>query len=281
MCVVGSRSSWATLPTLQRVRGRVQVDAVRRDEQTRLGRLHQSGAGKCLLPGHPGPVLEAVLLNTAGGITGGDRLEYECWLAEGAQLVATSQAAERVYRSTGDDGTVDTRLALGAGARLAWLPQETIVFNGGRLRRRLDVDMAPDAILTALEPMVLGRRAMGETVRRGLLSDQWRIRRGGRLVYADALRLTAPIDDTLSGLATGAGARAFATLVHVAPNAESRLEEVRELLAGQADVNAAASSWDGLLCVRFLTAEGRALRRALTAFLSSFLDTPLPRVWSL
>ena len=141
--------------------------------------------------------------------------------------------------------------------------------------------MAPDATLTVLEPLVLGRRAMGETVRHGFLSDQWRIRRGGRLVYADALRLEDPIDGALSGLATGAGAEALATLVYVAPDAGDRLDEVRSSLESHESLDAAASSWDGLLCVRFLAAEGRALRRALTAFLTSFLDTPLPRVWSL
>jgi urease accessory protein len=221
-----------------------------------------------------------VLINTAGGVTGGDRIEWLLAAGTGASLVATSQAAERVYRSAGGAARIETRLALAPGASLDWLPQETILFQDGRLQRRLEVEMAEDARLTALESLVLGRAAMGETVTRGAVSDQWRIRRGGRLVHAEALRLDGDLAAAAVGAATLGGGRGLATLLHVAPGAQHRLDEARALLAGCADVAAAASAKPGILVVRFLAAEARALRAALIRFLMEFRATPLPGVWS-
>ena len=133
---------------------------------------------------------EGVLINTGGGFAGGDRMRVEADVGEGAEAVLTSQAAEKIYRSDGArDRDRNARLALGPGARLAWLPQEQILFDGAALRRRLDVEMAADASLTLVESTVFGRLAMGETVTSGAFADRWRIRRGGRLVFAEDVRL--------------------------------------------------------------------------------------------
>ena len=267
------------LPTLQRARGRAEVAVSHDGKDTRLDRLFQQGCAKAILPRTHGPVPEAVLLNTSGGVTGGDRLDWRLAAGPAAELVATTQAAERVYRSSGGAAHVETRLELGAGARLDWLPQETILFDGGRLERRLEVDMAADARLLALETLVLGRVAMGETVASGLLSDQWRIRREGVLVHAEALRVEGDLARAIAGPATLSGARAFATLVAAAPGAETRLDAARALLAG-CPVSAAATAKPGLLILRFLAPELRPLRAALVGFLLAFRAAPLPRVWS-
>ena len=161
--------------------------------RNRLERLYQQGCAKAILPRSHARLPEAVLVNTSGGITGGDRLDYVMTAGDGAGLVVTTQAAERIYRAASGVGQIETRLTLGAGAELAWLPQETIVFEGGAVARRLEVEMAEDAQLTALETVVLGRAAMGERVTVGHISDQWRIRRGGRLVLLDVL------EDALAG----------------------------------------------------------------------------------
>ena len=187
---------------LQRARGRAEVAVSRRDGGVRLDRLFQQGCAKALLPRPGGPAPEVVLINTAGGVTGGDRIDWRLAAGAGAALVATTQAAERVYRSAGGAARIATRLTLGAGARLDWLPQETILFDGARLDRRLEVEMAADARLLALETLVLGRAAMGETVATGAVSDQWRIRRGGRLVHAEALRLDGDLAAATAGAAT-------------------------------------------------------------------------------
>ena len=266
---------------LQRARGRGSVAVSRRDGRVRLDRLFQQGCARARLPRPAGDVPEVVLINTAGGVTGGDRIDWELEAGPGSALVATTQAAERVYRSLGGAASIETRLTLGAGSKLEWLPQETIVFDGGRLDRRLEAELAPDASLLALEALVLGRAAHGETVTSGLIADRWHIRRGGRLVHAEALRLDGRIAQRAAGAATLGGARALATVVAVGPDAGLRLEAARRALEGLDGVVAAASAKaEGVLVVRLLATEARALRAGLIRFLMAFRDAPLPRVWS-
>lgn len=268
---------------LQRVRARAEIAVKLADGTSRLRRLHQSGAAKCQLPRVYASTPEAVFLNTAGGLTGGDRIAFVCEVDEGAALCATTQAAERVYRAIDGDAVAENHLTIGRAAHLEWLPQETILFDGGRLRRRLQVDMADDASLLAVETVVLGREAMGETVSTGFLSDAWRIRRGGALVYADTLRLAPPFDVARVQAAAAGGGRAMASLLYVAGDASARLDSARATLARlcREDLKYGASSWNSLLAVRLLAPCGRPLRGALTAFLTEFRGAPPPRVWSL
>ena len=260
-------------PNMQRAKGRADVGFGAHGLKT----LYQSGCAKVLLPQNFQPVPEAVFINTSGGVTGGDELAYGASVQENAALTVTTQAAERIYRASSGVADITNTLALAAHSQLAWLPQETILFEGSALKRRIEVEIDETATLLALEMLVLGRRAMGETLQHAQLSDQWRIRRNGRLVYADALRFSAPHSETQS-CATLNGQRALATLVYVAPDAEDRIASVRNLLDFEA-VEAAASAWNGLLVVRFLAPDAQPLRAALTTFLSAFRGGPLPRVW--
>src|SRR5262249_61940400 len=135
----------------------------------------------------PGPRAEtpaAVIVNTAGGIAGGDRHALNVDVGAGARLTVTTAAAEKVYRSLGPESVIEVRLSLGAGARLAWLPQETILFDRARLRRTIAVDLAENADLILVEAVTFGRTAMGETVRQGRLVECLRGRRGGGLGVA-------------------------------------------------------------------------------------------------
>ncbi len=266
-------------PPLQRARGRAEVAVSHRGGRVRLDRLVQEGCGKALMPRTHGGPSEVVLVNTSGGVTGGDRIDWRLAVGDGAALVATTQAAERIYRASGGAGRIATRLVLGAGARLDWLPQETILFDGGRLDRTLDVEMAGDATLLALETVVLGRAAMGERVATGLLSDHWRIRRDGRLVHAEAVHAEGDLAAATAGPATLRGGRAFATVVLAAPGAADRLAAARALL-GDAGVEAAATAKPDLLVARFVAAEAHRLRGALVRFLMALRPSPLPRVWS-
>ena len=271
----------SALPSLQRARGRAEVAVSHRGGRVRLDRLVQEGCGKALMPKTHGAVPEVVLVNTSGGVTGGDRIDWRLAVDDGAALVATTQAAERIYRSAGGAGRIDTRLALGHGAALDWLPQETILFEGARLERTLEVDMASDARLLAIETVVLGRQAMGERVTAGLVSDQWRIRRDGRLVHAEAAFAEGDLAAATAGPATLRGGRAFATLALAAPGAADRIDAARALLAGSPAVEAAATAKPDLLLVRFVAAEAPPLRAALVRFLVAFRPLALPRVWSI
>ena len=273
--------------SLQRARGRVEVALRRRDGATRLARLFQQGSAKAFLPRVEGETPEAALVNTAGGVTGGDVFDYRLAVGEGAAMTATTQSAERVYRALGSlPARIGVEIAVGPGGRIDWLPRETILFDGGRLQRRLEADLAADARLTVLETLALGRAAMGETVRVGEYRDLWRIRREGRLVHAEAFRLGEDLGRAAAGPAALAGARAMATLVHAAPDAELRLAPARAALAettaaGSAGVEAAASlKPGGVLVVRWIAPDLAPLRAALAAFLIAFRGAP-PRVWSL
>jgi urease accessory protein len=274
-------------PALQRARGAVRVafagDAT---GQTRLVTLYQAGSGKGRLPRPPtgGPPV-AVLLNTAGGLTGGDRFDIDIALGDGAAAIATTQTAERVYRRLAGCARVATRLSAGRGAQLSWLPQETIVFDDAGLDRSLDIELAEGASLVACEAIVLGRAAMGETVRRADLRDRWTVRIAGHLAFADRLRIVGDAAAILAGPATGGGARAFATVVVAGAGAAERLVAIRGHLAAAlaatgGRVEAGASALDGVVVVRLLSADATALRMALARLLVAIEQRPLPRVWS-
>ena len=225
-------------------------------------------------------MLEGVLVNTGGGIACGDRFEVSVTVeAEGACLLTTT-AAEKIYRSDGPNAEILNRVDLGRGARLDWLPQETILFDEACLTRRFEADLAADASLLVAEIAVLGRAARGERLRRALFEDAWRIRRAGRLVYADQLRLDGGVSDLMARRAIGGGAAAFATILDLTPGAEARLDEARALLDTVLEgVEAGASAWNGHLAVRMLAPTVAPLRGAAAHFLAAWRRAPMPRVW--
>lgn len=269
-------------PILQRARGRAEVGFRVRDGATRLDRLFQQGQAKIRLPKvHGGEPVTAVLINTGGGIAGGDRIVWGADFGPGTRALVTSQAAERVYRSSPTDGAlsgeIDTRLTIAAGASAEWLPQETILFDRARLRRRLHVDMAQDATLLAMEAVLLGRKASGESLTQGLFRDSWRVRRAGRLVFAEETAFEGDLSARLAKAATLKGAAAYATVLLVAPDAAAHLEPAREVLIKEA-AEGGISTFDGLCVARLIAQDGAALRRILIALLRA-LGGELPRVW--
>lgn len=280
-------STAAEAPRLERARGIVRLAFVGDAAgTTRLTTLYQAGSGKARLPRAPaGAPPLAVLLNTAGGLTGGDRFLVEVSIGDGAAAVVTTQAAERVYRRLSGTARVETRLAVGRDARLSWLPQETIVFDSAGLERSLDVSLAAGAQLIACEAIVLGRAAMGETVRTLEVRDRWSIAIDGRLVFADRLRLVGDAAAILAGPATGGGARAFATLVIAGAGAMERLEAVRAAIDTAVDaagggVEAGASALEGAVVARLIANSATPLRTTLARLLAALEGRPLPRVWS-
>jgi urease accessory protein len=225
-----------------------------------------------------------VLINTGGGLVQGDVLRQRVTWEASTAATLVSQAAEKVYRADASDprgeACVESRLEVGAGASAEWLPQETILFNHARLSRDMQVRLDRSSRFLAVEAIVLGRTAMGETVDDGLLDDRWRIWRDSRLIYADALRLDGPVDSLMRRAAIGGGARATAVLIHVSSEASTLLAPVREALDGALGL-AAASAWNDMLVVRLLAADGAALRHDLNRALPALRDGRAPpRAWS-
>jgi urease accessory protein len=223
---------------------------------------------------------DGVLINTGGGMAGGDRMNVDVSVLADAEAVMTTQAAEKIYRSDGPETEVEIRLALEPRARLEWLPQEQILFDKARFRRSLELAMPGDGDATLVESIVFGRVAMGESVRIGTFRDRWRVRRDGKLIFAEDVRLEGGIAATLARKAVADGARAAATFLHVAPDADRRDEEVRAMLADTAS-EWGVSAWDGMLVARFLAADPQALKVDLARFLERFRGVPVPRSWQI
>ena len=267
-------------PRRQRSQGRVRLCVAAAGGRSHLAELGESGSLRARLPRVEGRGIEAVLVNTAGGVACGDAYAIAVEARAGAQVTVATPAAEKVYRSDGPDATIDVTLTIEDGAALHWLPQETILFDQARLVRRYEVDLDASGTLLAFEGLMFGRAARGEAMQTGHVVDHWRVRRGGDLVFADALRLSGSVSDLLARPAIGGGCTALATLLYVAPDAEARLEPVRAALAGTT-CECGASAWNGLLVVRFLAQDIETLRRDASAFLVAFRGAPLPRVWGL
>ncbi|MEZ0250694.1 MAG: urease accessory protein UreD [Methylobacteriaceae bacterium] len=269
-------------PSRQRSRGSVDlhVGPATADGPTRLRDIAESGPSRLRFPRQAG-TMEGILVNTAGGIACGDDFCVSARLDPGADLVLTTVAAEKVYRSDGPVSHVRNRLDLGTGARLVWLPQETILFDRARLRRSFEADLAADSALLVTEIVAFGRAARGETLEDALFEDVWRVRRAQKLVYADTVRLEGPVSDLLARAAIGGGARAMGTILDCSPGAEGRIEEARACLgaAGPGVTEAAASAWNGHLVLRLLGPEVGALRELTARFLTAYRGVPMPRVW--
>ncbi|MDR3439800.1 urease accessory protein UreD [Telmatospirillum sp.] len=252
---------------------------------TTLEDLHQSSPLRVLFPiAADGDPLTAALITTSGGLVGGDSLTVDLAVGENAQGLFVAQAAEKIYRSTGADGRIDVRLTAGPGGWLEFLPQETILFDNARLRRNTDIDVPPGGRLLAGEILVFGRTARGERMARGLVRDSWKIRRGGRLVWHDALHLDGDITAHLDNPAGFGGCHAAATLALVADDA-SRLLAVLRSCVDDTDLRFGATIVNGILVGRWLAADTLALRRSfgiawgeLRAAAGGWPKT-LPRLW--
>lgn len=248
---------------------------------TRLADLFQEGCLKVRLPRSEGDGdINIALMNTAGGLTGGDALSIEVAVEEGARATVTTPACERIYRSIGGDAVIKQRLQVGPDARLDWLPQETILFEQGRLKRRLHVELRGAAEITLCEAILLGRTAMGETVKSGSVSDFWTVRRDGRLLFADAMRISEPFDQAVAGPTSLGGNLALASLVHVGHDLEAKRDVLRCGFSEADKVVAGASIIEDVLVARIVAPSGSMLRGALIPALLSLRDErPLPRNW--
>ncbi|MCV2868700.1 urease accessory protein UreD [Defluviimonas sp. WL0002] len=260
--------------------GEVRLSIERHEDGlVRLGTLRQSGSLKVLLPHPRASGIDAVLLNTAGGITGGDRFTISAWAGAGTELTLTTQAAERAYRAQPDEiAEVETRLCVESGARLNWLPQETILFDRCALRRLLRINLASDARLLMVEPLIFGRAAMGEILTAVRFQDRIQIWRATKPLFLDGIDLCGDVAELMARTAIGAGSGAMAVVVYLGPDASGHLAAVRNELpvTGGASLKA-----DDLLVLRVLAPDGFLLRRALLPILDRLTKGGLPTVWSL
>ena len=270
-------SSASSTFAANRARGAVRFDVKLQDGVTRRGVLHESGSLRVRFPSPEGEGLSGVFVNTAGGIAGGDRFDIDITAGEGARLTLTTAAAEKVYRATGPAAALNIALKAEAGAHLAWLPQETILFDRARITRRIDIDLADDASLLLCEIVVFGRAAMGERMRHGEFIDRWRLRRAGRLVFAETIRLDGDIGAKLSQPAIANGGVAIGTAL-IVPGDEAVVERIREAsetFGGEVGI----SAWNGFAMARFCAQDAARLRTDMMTVLGRASGVALPRLW--
>lgn len=277
-----TQSDTTTTVSRQRVNARAAVSFRARDGRTVLDRLAQQGSAKAMLPRIHRDDPEVVFLNTAGGLTGGDQIRFDVRLAANTRAVATSQTAERAYASLAETGParMDVRLDVGEGARLDWLPQETILFDRAALHRRTEIALHGDAVCLWCETLVLGRAAMGEIVHNLDFADWRQVTRDGVPVLLEPLRITSQTLANRENPALLSGATAISTVALIAPDAERYLPRILPMTQAEA-VSASAAAWDGKLVVRALADDAFPLRRWLYALLTELRGAPLPRVWTL
>jgi urease accessory protein len=260
-----------------RARGKVAFDVRREDGVTRRGKLHESGSLRVRFPSPEADGLSAVFVNTAGGVAGGDRFDIDITAGDGARLTLTTAAAEKVYRAPDEAAQLNISLKAGSGAHLGWLPQETILFDRARVSRRIDIDLAEDASLLLCEIVVFGRSAMGERMQSGEFVDRWRLRRGGRLVFAETVRLDGDIGEKLARPAVVNGGVAIGTAL-IVPGDEALVERIREAsesFGGEVGI----SAWNGFAMARFCAQDAARLRADMMTVLGRASPGALPRLW--
>ena len=265
---------------LQRARGMLNISVVQGSgNQSRLKDLRQQGSYRAIFPRPTQGTLEAVIINTAGGITGGDEFATQITANDHAKMSVTTQAAERIYKTP--DLTLSSmhaRLCAKPNAQLYWLPQETILFEGSRLCRRLEAEVAEDSKFLMVEPLIFGREASGETLKSCHLDDSVCITTGNKPIYIDRVKLNGDITAILKRPAVANGGRAMASIVLVDPRAKETLADINALLPTSAGASLLA---DNILVARLLCADSFALRNALLPILKHLTHNAIPKNWRL
>lgn len=253
--------------------------------QTKLDRLFQTGAAKIRLPKSYSDFNEAVLINTSGGITGGDQLTWDIGLDDNTKAIVTTQASEKIYEASSGVAHVTTNIKVGANACLNWLPQEAILFEGSSLSRTLNVDLSENAQFLAIESVMLGREAMGEDVQRCFFKDKWRIRRDGKLIFADDIQMDGDMPALEANQTFLSGHKCFATLLYTGPQDQDQLDQMKDRLLD--DMNRAMpekhcwglSAFGGKLIIRILAKNSYEMRKNMIPLLTKISGNDLPKVW--
>jgi urease accessory protein len=270
-------SATSAIFAANRAQGAVTFDVHQVEGVTRRRSLYESGSLRVRFPSPEAEGLSAVFVNTAGGIAGGDRFDIDISTGAGSRLAATTAAAEKIYRAEGPAARLNIALKAEAGSHLAWLPQETILFDRARVLRRIDIDLAESASLLLCEIVVFGRAAMGERMRQGEFVDRWRLRRGGRLVFAETIRLDGDIGEKLARPAVAKGGVAIGTAL-IVPGDAALVERIREV-SNSLSSEVGISAWNGFAMARFCAQDAARLRADMMTVLGRASGDALPRLW--
>ncbi len=261
----------------QRARGVGELIVVDHQGTASIQRLYQEGCVKIRVPKSHSTTLESVMINTSGGMTGGDKLDWMFVAEANTNLSITTQACERVYKSSGGTAQINVRLDVHNDASLHWLPQETILFDNCNLQRTITVNMVAGSELFMAEPLVFGRQAMGETELNGFIRDRWRVSCDGHLIHAEDFAIQNNMSELLAKPFVTNGNSVCATVLLIAPRGEALLQDARALLQDSGGV----SFWNGKLLARIFAADSYELRRHMYPLMKLLGNgKPLPKIWA-
>ena len=264
---------------MQRMEGCASFSTVYKDQRSSLEQLYQSGSLKLRFPLYSDNHFEAVQINTAGGVTGGDKLFWKCELGEKTKATITTQAAEKIYRSLdGLPAAIDVSLTLRKNSTLFWLPQETIFFNRGALKRKITVEMEEGAALLLVEAFVFGRKLMGEKVVNGFIDDEWQVRFCDELVHFEAFKINGNILQQSTRPAIFNANQAIATILYIADDYQRHEAAAREIIGQSGGV----SAWNGKFLARMIEKDSYSLREKLVPLVKLLTKgADVPKFWSI
>ena len=265
---------------LQRSHGAARLAFANRDNRNSIVERYASAPVRILTPSVQGGIPEAVLANTSGGIAGGDTSHIDILVAQNSQALVTGQAAEKIYRSIDMPASIRTVIKIEDDSTLEYLPQESILFDGAKLNRAVNISLGARSCLLLSEMFVLGRWAMNEDFTRGIFLDRWSIDVAGQPIWREGLRVEGGLSSLSSSLGF-ANARALATIFYAGANAAEVLGLARDVIGPMGG----ATIVRGMLVVRMLGNEAGMLKQQLSEIISiiraAALGRPaeVPRVW--
>lgn len=273
---------------MQRSVGVAKIAFKTRDHKTVLDDLYQQGSAKLRFArAEPNRLTEAVLINTSGGMTGGDTFTVNAKWGENTTAIITTQAAERHYKSLGDTAIIDNQLEVAHNACGLWLPQESIMFDAAAYQRNTTINLTKTSKLLAIESSLFGRQAMGEIIHSGQVTEKWQIKRDNKLIFADAFGLENDIAAQLAKPAIAAGNTAISTIIYIGDDLATTCDQINSLIEQQNAIGR-ATIFNDIMLIRLFATSGQHLRQTIIKILNKTLvkltkgaDTEnlLPRVW--
>jgi urease accessory protein len=240
----------------------------------------------------PDGTCHVYVLHPPGGVVGGDRLTLDVRAGTGARVLVTTPAANKLYRSGGRLSHIAQHLSVAAGARLEWLPQENIVYDGAQAEIDTCIDLEPGAALLAWDITCLGRPANGELLTRGHIEQRLHVARAGQPLLLERARYDGGGDALRSAFGLG-GQPVTGVLLCIGGALDDRTADDEALLA---DVRLAlhASAGAEAVCTRLAHAlvcryRGPSVERAQLAFRAAWAvlrtrcfgtEAVPPRIWA-
>ena len=233
----------------QRAKGKLKISFMNSNDETSIHDLYQSGALKVLIPKSKSKYAEAVLINTGGGIVGGDNLSIEVEAAKKTNTWITTQASEKVYKSSSEQSILNTKVTLEDNSTLFWCPKETILFHNSKLIRNLDFDIKTSSKLLIIENIVFGRLASGELNADCFFSDHWRIKRDEKLIFAENFLFE---DKKTMYRKTNLGNyRSLLNIMYLSKDSKNFLNKMRNIISSES-IFGEASHWNDFISLRAL-----------------------------